>query len=91
MERGIQVQVQYVAVEMAPENYKVAKTQKTKRVQEVDKLIMIFEWLISILEAGQKVSLPFFFFFSSQTREALTPTVSNYDEHKVTRQPGLVL
>ena len=36
MKRGIQVQVQYVAVEMAPENYKVAKTQKTKKVQEVD-------------------------------------------------------
>lgn len=69
MKRGIQVQVQYVVVEMAPENYKVAKTKKTEKVQEVD-----HEFLIGLFQFQKQVGKLFFF----QTTEFLvTQTVSN--------------
>lgn len=70
MKRGIQVQVQYVAVEMAPENYKVAKTQKTKKVQEVDHDFWggLFQFQKQVRKLG---------FFLQTTEFLVTQTVSN--------------
>lgn len=76
MKRGIQVQVQYVAVEMAPENYKVAKTQKTEKVQEVDHDFL--GGLFQFQKQVRKNVFIYLFSFFLQTAEFLvTQPVSN--------------